>query len=76
MISLNNAVMDKNYVIKNVKPSSFRRRFNDIGIIPGISIKKVLCSPFGGISAYSILGTLIAIRDNDARDVEICYEEV
>ncbi len=74
MISLDNTIINKNYIIKNIKSSSIRRRFIDIGINPGINIKKELRSPFGGISAYSILGTLIAIRDVDAKDIEVDYE--
>ena len=73
--SLNNSVLNKKCVVVDVNDlSSIKRRFNDIGIIPGISIMRVLDGPFGGISAYSVLGSLIAIRDVDAKDVIVRYE--
>ena len=63
-------------VIKIEKNSTLLRRFLDIGIIPGTKIEKVLSNPFGGIQAYSIMGTTIAIRDNDAKEVIVSYEEI
>lgn len=56
--------------------SSMLRRFLDIGIIPGATIKKVLIGPFRGISAYYIMGTTIAIRDSDAEGIKVEYAEV
>lgn len=53
---------------------SILRRFLDIGMIPGAKIEKVLVSPFGGISAYFIMGSLIAIRDSDTKGVKVCYD--
>ena len=53
--------------------STIKRRLLDIGIIPGIEIKKILISPFKGISAYLVMDSLIAIRDNDAKLIEVSY---
>ena len=52
------------------------RRFIDIGLIPGVEVEKVLISPFGGISAYAIMGSLIAIRDQDLEGVMVKYENL
>ena len=54
--------------------SLIKRRLLDIGIIPGLTIEKILTSPFKGISAYLISDSIIAIRDTDANYIEVCYE--
>ena len=69
--------LDKTCIIKKVNSSSsMKRRLIDIGIIPNAKITKVLTSPFGGISAYSIMDATIAIRNNDAKEIEVEYEEI
>ncbi len=76
MIYLDQILLDKSYKIKEIKAdASLKRRFLDIGIIPGASIEKVLQNPFGGISGYSIMGSTFAIRDQDAKGI-IVYEEL
>lgn len=56
--------------------SSIRRRLLDIGFIPGTKIESILTSPFKDPTLYRIRGTLIAIRNDDAKDiiVEACNE--
>lgn len=77
MISLNETILDKTCQVIEINTElSLMRRFLDIGIIPGAKIKKILHSPFGGISAYFIMGTTIAIRDIDAKGIKVRYEEV
>ncbi len=55
---------------------SIRRRLLDIGFIPGTKIENVLTAPFKDPTLYRIRGTLIAIRNSDAKNivVEECYE--
>lgn len=55
---------------------SIRRRLLDIGFIPGTKIESILTSPFKDPTLYRIRGTLIAIRNDDAKDiiVEECNE--
>ena len=75
MISLNNTKIDKEYKISSLKvDKNILRRFLDIGLMPGARIKKVLNSPFGGISAYSIMGSTFAIRNKDVEGVMVEYE--
>jgi len=75
MISLNQVCIDQTCkILKLNTKDSILRRFLDIGIIPGATIKKILISPFGGISAYSIMGTIMAIRDRDVEGVIVEYE--
>lgn len=48
---------------------SIKRRLLDLGFIEGATIIPVLQSPAGELNAYEIRGTLIAIRDEDARNI-------
>lgn len=48
-----------------------RRRMLDLGIIPGTIIKPVLKSPSGDPRAFEIRSTLLAIRSEDARNIEL-----
>lgn len=74
MISLDEIILNKSVIVKNILcDNSIKRRFMDIGIVPNSKITKVFDSAFGGISAYSILGCTIAIRDNDAKLIEVEY---
>ncbi|MDD3341906.1 MAG: FeoA family protein [Bacilli bacterium] len=50
---------------------SIRRRLLDIGLIPGTEVTNVLQSPAGELSAYLIRGALIAIREEDAKEILI-----
>ncbi len=48
-----------------------RRRMMDLGLVSGTKIKAVHKSPAGDPVAYFFRGTLIALRDSDARKVII-----
>lgn len=50
---------------------TIRRRLLDIGLIPGTEIQNMLRSPSGDPCAYLIRGALIAIRREDAQEIEI-----
>ncbi len=54
---------------------SMRRRLTDIGLIPGSRVCCVGRSPGGDPAAYGIRGAVIAIRDEDARLVQVEREE-
>ena len=74
-ISLEKTKLNRKYYLSYINNnSSIKNRLKDIGLIKGTSIVKVLVSPFGGISAYSILGSLISIRDKDAKGIMVKYE--
>lgn len=51
--------------------SSIMRRLLDIGLIPGTNVECVLVSPMKNPKAYMIRGAVIAIRNEDADDIEI-----
>jgi DtxR family Mn-dependent transcriptional regulator len=48
-----------------------RRRLLDLGFTPGAAVGCELTSPFGEPRAYRIRGTLIALRPEEARRIEI-----
>lgn len=50
---------------------AMRRRFQELGIVPGTDIACLQKSFFGDIVAYLIKGTVIAIRNEDADGILI-----
>lgn len=58
--------------IKEINCSKdIKKRFIDLGFITGTKITPILTSPSGGIRAYLIKDTLIAIRNEDAFNIII-----
>ncbi len=48
-----------------------RRRFLDLGILPGTTIQTEMRSPGGGTTAYIIRGALIALREQQASYIKV-----
>lgn len=48
-----------------------RRRFFDLGIIEGTNIEVLFKGPFGDPVAYSIRGTVIALREEEGEKIEV-----
>jgi Fe2+ transport system protein FeoA len=48
-----------------------RRRLMDLGILPGTQLAVELRSPLGDPVAYRVRDTLIALRNEQARQIEI-----
>lgn len=46
-----------------------RRRLLDLGLVPGSRVEVIRRSPAGNPTAYLIKGTLIALRNEDARQI-------
>lgn len=59
-----------NVVTLNTK-GSMRRRLQDMGLVKGSKVKCVLKSPGGDPIAYQIKGAVIALRNEDAKNI-IC----
>ena len=53
---------------------AIKRRLLDLGFIPGEEVKCVLVSPFHDPKAYLIHSNVIALRNMDARNIEVYYE--
>jgi len=48
-----------------------RRRLMDIGFLPGSTVLCFLSSPSGNPKAYLVKGSVIALRNSDACDIEV-----
>ena len=48
-------------------------RLRELGFREGCAVTCVGKSPLGGMRAYSVMGSVIALRDEDAATVNTCY---
>lgn len=48
-----------------------RRRLMDLGLLPGTAIVAEMRSPLGDPTGYRVRGAVIALRREQARDIEI-----
>lgn len=77
MVDLCEMELDRIGIIKKFEVANdIKRRFLDIGIAPGTRVKRVLEDYYNNMSAYLIMGSLIAIRNTDTKGIEVIYEEV
>ncbi len=68
--SLNLLPVGKEARVINITSSgSMRRRLQDIGIIEGTKIKCLYKSPAGDPVAYFIKGAVIALRNQDSKNI-------
>ena len=66
---------DRVGIIKKIMVNEdMKRRFMDIGVVPGNEIIRVMEDYGKGISAYIIMDSLIGIRNKDARGIIVNYE--
>ena len=57
-------------VVRELKAeASARRRLQDLGLVVGTSVEAVLKSPAGDPKAFHFRGALIALRNNEARQI-------
>ncbi len=48
-----------------------RRRLLDLGFAPGIPVTPLFRSPLGDPTAYGVLGTVIALRKDEAGQIDV-----
>lgn len=71
-MTLNELNLGEKALVKKISDNSLmKRRLIDIGIINGTSVECVLISPGENPKAYMIKGAVIAIRNEDAKFIEI-----
>lgn len=76
-VSLYDVPIGSKAIIKKVlSDGSIKRRLLDIGLTPGTVVKSEFKNPGGNLVAYMIRGALIAIRDDDAKNILIEENEV
>lgn len=77
MVDLCKMELDKVGIIKKFDViDNIKRRFLDIGITKDVKIIRVLEDYSNNMSAYLIMGSLIAIRNKDTKGIKVIYEEV
>lgn len=70
--TLNELPLNTKGYIENLNcVENIKRRLLDLGLVKGATITPVLISPSGDPRAFSIRGTLIAIRKEDAKLITI-----
>ena len=72
MKNLNDLPLGETAKVKQLRPcGEMRRRLLDIGLIPGTLVECIGKSPSGDPRAFLIRGTVIAIRSEDCRNIQI-----
>ena len=71
-MTLDELDIGKKALVKNIcDDCSMKQRFIDIGIVEDTNIECVLLSPGKNPKAYMIKGAVIAIRNEDAKFIDI-----
>jgi Fe2+ transport system protein FeoA len=52
-----------------------RQRLTDLGMVPGTQISVRKASALGGLRAYSLRGTVVGLRHEQARQIHVEVEE-
>ena len=73
-MTLDELALNREGVIIKIDSSPLKERLNDLGLVPGTKVKCTLISPLKDPKAYLIKGTQIAIRNQDAKTVQIFCE--
>ena len=70
--TLNEVELNKEVKIKKINcTGSIKRRILDLGMIEGTKIKPVLKSPLGDPVAYEVRGSLISLREEESKNIDI-----
>ncbi len=71
-MTLNELNLGNKGKISNIECSeNIKRRLLDLGLVKNTNITPVLISPSGDPKAFEVRGTLIAIREEDTKKIEI-----
>lgn len=65
------AAGEKGFIIAVTNEGSIRRRLMDIGFTPGTRVECLGKSPLGDPTAYTVKGTVIALRREDAAGIYV-----
>lgn len=67
---LSDTKLGTNCIIKKINlEDSIKRRLLDIGLIEGTKVENVLISPAGDPMAFLIRGAVIALRNDDSKNI-------
>lgn len=69
-IPLPEAVTGREYIIDHIKHGgTCTDSYSGYGILPGIKVKILFSGPFNDPTAYEIMGTVIALRYTDSKNI-------
>lgn len=69
---LSKVELNKEVKVKKINCNgNIKRRILDLGMIEGTKIKPVLKSPLGDPTAYEVRGSIISLREEDSKNIEI-----
>lgn len=72
IINLSELQLNQVGIIENIKCNeTIKRRLLDMGLVKGTAIVPVLTSPSKDPRAFEVRGTIIAIREEDALEINI-----
>ena len=64
--------LNKNGIIDKIEcDEGIKRRLLDMGLVKGTDIVPILVSPSGDPRAFLVRGTIIAISEDDAKNIKI-----
>ena len=63
---------DKKKIVNIDNDLSIKKRLLEIGISNGEKIECILRNPFKNMCAYRVKDTLVAIRKDDAKRINVC----
>lgn len=70
--NLNQLLLNKSGKINKIEcDEGIKRRLLDMGLVKGTEIMPILISPSGDPRAFLVRGTIIAIREEDAKNIKI-----
>ena len=70
--NLSQLPLNKNGKIDKIEcDEGIKRRLLDMGLVKGTNIVPILISPSGDPRAFLVRGTIIAIREDDAKNIKI-----
>ncbi|NLC88021.1 MAG: ferrous iron transport protein A [Clostridiaceae bacterium] len=69
---LSKVELNKEVKVKKINCNgNIKRRILELGMIEGTKIKPVLKSPLGDPTAYEVRGSIISLREEDSKNIEI-----
>jgi len=72
ILPLPEAALGREYTIESVNDGKLLAEdLRGYGLIPGAGIKPLFASPSGDPCAYEIMGTVIALRNDDSKYIKV-----
>ncbi len=71
MINLNELKINQSAIIEKIEKNNLKNRLTDLGFVKKTIVKPVLISPFKDPIAYKVKGSVIALRNEDAKYIKV-----